>query len=108
MVQPGSVDFGASARKAALAQEIRKTLRARKLTRAAAAGLLGIDGPEVVRLLRGQAEQLPEDLLLRLMARLGRNITITVGPLTRIGLGTIELNLYCAEEVPPRAHNRLL
>ena len=77
-------------RKSKLAAEIARSIKARHLTQEAAAELLGIDQSKVSRITRGQFRGTSEAKLLELVAKLGRDIKIIVGPVRRRA-GRIEL-----------------
>jgi predicted XRE-type DNA-binding protein len=77
-------------RKSKLAAEIARAIKARRLTQEAAAELLGIDQSKVSRITRGQFRGVSEAKLLELVARLGHDVTIVIGPVRR-RLGKIEL-----------------
>ncbi len=64
--------------KSDLAALIARTLRARGLTQAAAAKLLGIDQPKVSELLRGRLTRFSTERLITLLTRLGRDVEILV------------------------------
>jgi predicted XRE-type DNA-binding protein len=77
-------------RKSRLAGEIARALKARRLTQQDAAELLGIDQSKVSRITRGQFRGVSEGKLLELVAKLGHDVKIVVGPARRRA-GTIEL-----------------
>ncbi len=64
--------------KSELAALIARALRARELTQAAAAKLLGIDQPKVSELLRGRLTRFSTERLITLLTRLGRDVEIVV------------------------------
>ena len=64
--------------------------QARRLTQADAAVLLGIDQSKVSRITRGQFRGVSEARLLELVAKLGHDVTIVVGPIRRRA-GKVEL-----------------
>ena len=64
--------------KAQLASQIRYAIERRRLTQNAAAGLMGVDQPKVSALLNGRLANFSSDRLMRLLARLGRDIEIRV------------------------------
>lgn len=66
-------------RKARLAAQIARGLKARRLTPDAAAQHLGCDQTELSKLRRGQFRSIDEAKLLDMLARLGHDVTITVG-----------------------------
>jgi len=77
-------------RKSLLAGEIARAIKARRLTQEGAAKLLGIDQSKVSRITRGQFRGVSEAKLLELVARLGHDIKIVIGPVRRRA-GKIEL-----------------
>jgi predicted XRE-type DNA-binding protein len=77
-------------RKSRLAAEIARALKARRLTQQEAAELLGIDQSKVSRITRGQFRGVSEGKLLELVAKLGHDVKIVVGPVRRRA-GRIEL-----------------
>lgn len=86
----GYADAAEMQRKSRLAGEISRTITARRLTQADAATLLGIDQSKVSRITRGQFRGVSEAKLLELVARLGHDVKIVVGPVRRRA-GKIEL-----------------
>ena len=77
-------------RKSQLAAEIARAIKARHMTQESAAALLGIDQAKVSRITRGQFRGVSEAKLLELVAKLGHDVTIVVGPVRRRA-GKIEL-----------------
>jgi len=77
-------------RKSQLAAEIARAIKARRLTQQGAAELLGVDQSKVSRITRGQFRGISEAKLLELVARLGHDVRIVVGPVRRRA-GKIEL-----------------
>ncbi len=77
-------------RKSQLAAEITRAIKARRLTQQGAAQLLGIDQSKVSRITRGQFRGVSEAKLLELVAKLGHDVKIVVGPVRRRA-GKIEL-----------------
>jgi len=88
----GYDDAAEMQRKSQLAAEIARAIKARHLTQEAAAELLGIDQSKVSRITRGQFRGVSEAKLLELVARLGRDVKIVVGPVRRRA-GRIELEI---------------
>ena len=86
----GYVGAAEMQRKSQLAAEIARAIKARRLTQVGAATLLGIDQAKVSRITRGQFRGVSEARLLELVARLGRDVKIVVGPVRR-RVGKIEL-----------------
>lgn len=64
--------------KAQLASRIADILKARGLTQAEAAALLGVDQPKVSALLRGQLRGFSYEPLLRFLTALGCDVSIVV------------------------------
>ncbi|MDH3460894.1 MAG: helix-turn-helix domain-containing protein [Burkholderiaceae bacterium] len=88
----GYVQAAEMQRKSQLAAEISRAIRARRLTQGEAAALLGIDQSKVSRITRGQFRGVSEAKLFELVAKLGRDVRIVVGPVRRRA-GKIELHL---------------
>jgi predicted XRE-type DNA-binding protein len=86
----GYIDAAEMQRKSQLAAEIARAIKARRLTQEGAAALLGIDQSKVSRITRGQFRGVSEAKLLELVARLGRDVRIVIGPVRRRA-GKIEL-----------------
>ena len=76
----GYADAAEMHRKSRLAVEIARAIKARHLTQAHAAELLGIDQSKVSRITRGQFRGVSKAKLLELVARLGHDVKIVVGP----------------------------
>lgn len=87
----GYTDAEEMQRKASLAAEIARAIKARHLTQEAAAQLLGIDQAKISKITRGQFRGVSEAKLLELVAKLGHDVTIIVGKTKRQGAGKIEL-----------------
>ncbi|WP_050452211.1 helix-turn-helix domain-containing protein [Candidatus Burkholderia verschuerenii] len=66
--------------KAQLASKIGEIIRARRWTQQRAAEVLGISQPKLSQLMRGHFRGISEAKMLELLARLGRDIQIVVGP----------------------------
>jgi predicted XRE-type DNA-binding protein len=64
--------------KAQLTSHIYEIIKRRRLTRAAAARLMGIDQPEVSALLNGRIANFSSGRLMRLLTSLGQDVEITV------------------------------
>ena len=64
--------------KAQLASHIRQTIKRRRLTQVAAAGLMGIDQPKVSALLNGRLANFSSERLMRLLIALGQDVEIIV------------------------------
>lgn len=86
----GYSDAAEMQRKSQLASGIARAIKARRLTQEGAAELLGIDQAKVSRITRGQFRGTSEAKLLELVARLGHDVRIVVGPVRRRS-GKIEL-----------------
>ena len=86
----GYADAAEMQRKSQLAAEIARAIKARRLTQASAAALLGIDQSKVSRITRGQFRGVSEAKLLEWVTKLGRDVTIVIGPARR-RTGRIEL-----------------
>lgn len=87
----GYPDAAEMQRKSQLAAEIARAIKARRLTQGDAAALLGIDQAKVSRITRGQFRGVSEAKLLELVAKLGHDVKIVVGPVRRRA-GKIELH----------------
>ncbi len=87
----GYPDTAEMQRKSQLAAEIARAIKARRLTQGDAAALLGIDQAKVSRITRGQFRGVSEAKLLELVAKLGHDVNIVVGPVRRRA-GKIELH----------------
>lgn len=88
----GYVNAAEMQRKSTLAAEIARLIETRGLTQSDAATLLGIDQSKVSRITRGQFRGVSEAKLLDLVTKLGRDVTIVLGPVRRRA-GKIELEL---------------
>jgi predicted XRE-type DNA-binding protein len=86
----GYTDAAEMQRKSQLAGEIARAIKARRLTQEGAAVLLGIDQSKVSRITRGQFRGVSEAKLLELVAKLGHDVKIVIGPVRRRA-GRIEL-----------------
>jgi predicted XRE-type DNA-binding protein len=64
--------------KAQLASHIRRVIKRRRVTQAAAASLMGIDQPKVSALLNGRLANFSSGRLMRLLTALGQDVEITV------------------------------
>ena len=85
----GYADAAEMQRKSRLASEISRSVEARR-QQADAATVLGIDQSKVSRITRGRFRGVSEAKLLELVARLGHDVVIVVGPV-RCRAGKIEL-----------------
>ncbi|NMQ21059.1 XRE family transcriptional regulator [Candidatus Competibacter phosphatis] len=70
-------------RKAQLTNEIDKIIKTRRWSRRKAAEVVGIPQPELSAMLRGHFRGIGEMKLLDCLARLGRDIQITIDPARR-------------------------
>jgi len=70
-------------RKAQLTTEIGKIIKARRWSQQPAAEVIGMPQPKLSELLRGHFRGISETKMLDGLARLGRDIPITVGPTRR-------------------------
>ena len=86
----GYADAAEMQRKSQLAAEIARALKARRLTQQDAAALLQIDQSKISRITRGQFRGVSEAKLLQLVAKLGHDVKIVIGPVRRRA-GKIEL-----------------
>ena len=77
-------------RKSQLAGEIAKLIKAKLLTQDAAAKLLGVDLSKISRITRGQFRVISESKLMELVAKLGHDINIVIGPAKKRA-GTVAL-----------------
>ena len=77
-------------RKSQLAGEIARAIKAKRLTKDAVAELLGIDQSKISRITRGQFRGVSESKLMELVAKLGHDIKIVIGPARRRS-GKVEL-----------------
>ena len=64
--------------KAQLASHIRRVIRRRRLTQAAAAAVMGVDQPKVSALLNGRLANFSSERLMRLLTALGQDVEIVV------------------------------
>ncbi|MFC6280064.1 helix-turn-helix domain-containing protein [Polaromonas aquatica] len=86
----GCVHAGEMQRKSQLAGEIGRAIKGRRLTQEDADALLGIDQSKVSCITRGRFRGISEAKLLELVARLGHDVRIVIGPVRRRP-GKIEL-----------------
>jgi predicted XRE-type DNA-binding protein len=86
----GFADAGEMQRKSQLAAEIARTIKARRWTQEQAAEVLGLHQSKVSRITRGQFRGVSEAKMLELVAKLGHDVKIVVGPIRRRA-GKIEL-----------------
>ena len=79
----GMPDAEAMQVKARLAMKIGEIIKARRWSQQQAAEVLGITQPKLSGMLRGQFRGISEAKMLDCLARLGRDVTIVVGPARR-------------------------
>lgn len=79
----GFKDADAMLAKARIVAEIARIIRARRLTQAAAAELLGLSQPKVSALLNGHFQGYSQERLIGLLNRLGCDVEIIVKPAPR-------------------------
>lgn len=78
--------------KAQLATRIAEIIKQRRLTQVEAADIVGMPQPKLSGMLRGQFRGISETKMLNCLTRLGRDVTIVVGPARRrAGAGQIEV-----------------
>ena len=78
--------------KAQLATRIAEIIKRRRLTQVEAADIVGMPQPKLSGMLRGQFRGISETKMLNCLTRLGRDVTIVVGPARRrAGAGQIEV-----------------
>lgn len=70
-------------RKAQLTSEISKIIKTRRWSQQRAAEVMGIPQPKLSEMLRGHFRGISETKMLDCLARLGRDIQITIGPARR-------------------------
>jgi predicted XRE-type DNA-binding protein len=79
--------------KAQLATKIGQIIKQRRLTQSDAADIIGLPQPKLSGLLRGQFRGVSEAKMLHCLTRLGRDVTIVVGPARRKpGVGQIAVS----------------
>ncbi len=69
--------------KAQLASKIAEIIKRRRLTQVEAAQVIGLPQPKLSGLLRGQFRGISEGKLMDCLTRLGRDVTIVIGPQRR-------------------------
>jgi predicted XRE-type DNA-binding protein len=79
----GFPDADEMLRKAELATEIGRIIKGRQWTQQKAAETMGLSQPKLSELLRGRFRGISETKLLEGLARLGRDLQITIGPARR-------------------------
>ena len=79
--------------KAQLALQIARILKERGLTQSEAAALTGLPQPKLSNLLRGRFHGVSEDRMMRCLAALGQDVTITVTPAKKKKHGRVEVAL---------------
>ena len=76
--------------KAQLALRIARIVRERRLTQSHAAALIGLPQPKLSNMLRGRFHGISEDKMMRCLAALGQDVTVTVSP-AKAGLGKVSI-----------------
>jgi predicted XRE-type DNA-binding protein len=76
-------DAAAMQRKSELVQRLVHTIEALDLTQEAAAARVGVESSELARVVRGQFREVDELKLLEMLACLGHEVSILVGPVQR-------------------------
>lgn len=66
--------------KAELVRRIAATMKDLELTQMAAAGRLGVEQPDVSKMLKGHFRQFSVERLMRFLVALGQDVEIVVGP----------------------------
>lgn len=69
--------------KAELVRQIASAMKDQELTQTAAASRLGIDQPDVSKMLRGHFRQFSVERLMRFLVALGQDVEIVVRPAAR-------------------------
>lgn len=88
----GYEDAAEMQRKSTLAAEIARCIKARRLSQTEAATLLGIDQGKISRITRGMFRGVSEQKMLEMVAKLGHDVRIVVGPVKRNrAAGSIQL-----------------
>jgi|ERR1700734_3049999 predicted XRE-type DNA-binding protein len=87
----GFRDAGEMLLKAQLAMKIAETLRKRGWSQQQAAKVLGLTQPKLSRMLRGQFRGISEIKLMDCLVRLGRGVTIVVGPESKRAAARVEV-----------------
>ena len=92
--------------KAALAREIYRIIKAKKLSQPRAAKFLGISQSSLCRLLQGKLSGFSVDRLMRILNQLGQDIEIKIRPSRRknhIGRTSIYASEHTARVITPLA-----
>ncbi len=87
----GFRDAGEMLLKAQLAMQISEILRKRGWSQQEAASVLGLTQPKLSRMLRGQFRGISEIKMMDCLVRLGREVTIVVGPKSKKTAARIEV-----------------
>ena len=87
----GLPDADAHLAKAELVSRIDDIVRARGITQAEAARLLGLSRPDMSRLLRGDFREYSLERLFRLLTTLGRDIDIVIRQPRSVGGGKLRI-----------------
>jgi len=93
--------------KAKLAHNIAREIKARGLTQNEAAALIGLPQPKLSNLLRGRFHGISEDKMMRCLAALGNDVTITVAP-SGTERGRVEVVETGVDEFTREAARRVL
>jgi predicted XRE-type DNA-binding protein len=87
---------GAHLLKAQLVARVQEVIRARKLTQARAAELMGVSQPDVSRMLRGQFRDISVERLVTFLTRLGCAVDIVIKPSNKRAFAPIHLDAETA------------
>jgi predicted XRE-type DNA-binding protein len=79
--------------KAELVRQIAAVMKEQELTQTAAARRLGIDQPDVSKLLRGHFRQFSVERLIRFLVALGQDVKIVVRPVPAAGAKAAQLTV---------------
>lgn len=78
--------------KAQLVARLQEVVRARKITQAKTAELIGVSQPDVSRILRGQFRDVSVERLVLFLTRLGCSVDIVVKPANKRAFAPIHLD----------------
>ncbi|MGH6951229.1 MAG: helix-turn-helix domain-containing protein [Vitreimonas sp.] len=78
--------------KAQLVARLQEVIRARKITQAKTAELIGVSQPDVSRILRGQFRDISVERLVLFLTRLGCTVDIVVKPANKKAFAPIHLD----------------
>jgi len=79
--------------KAELVRQIAAVMKGQELTQTAAARRLGIEQPDVSKLLRGHFRQFSVERLMRFLVALGHDVEIVVSPISATKAKTAQLTI---------------